>query len=336
MKAKVVFIERKLSKSVSIEKVFRQIAKNLDREKFSTSFQQLQFENNLIGTVKNLLTFRKKDADIYHITGHIHYIALILPKKRTILTVHDVGILHIRRGFRRYILKKLLFDFPIKKLKYITAVSEATKKEIIEFTGCAAEKIRVIENPLRENFSTLHQKEFDAGCPTILQIGTTYNKNLTNTIKALKEIKCRLRIIGEINREILEVLEANRINFEIVRDLNDSEVREEYQEADIVSFCSTFEGFGLPIIEAQAMRTAVITSNISPLKEVAGDAAALIDPFDYQSIHIGIKRIINDAAYRNKLIANGVENVKRFRSQQIAIMYENLYQEVLTDLNASR
>ncbi len=336
MKTKVVFIERRPSKSVSIEKVFSQIAKSLNKEKFVSLFQQLRFENDLKGTVKNLLFFRKTDADIYHITGHIHYIALVLPKDRTVLTVHDVGILYIRRGLRRYILKKILFDLPIKKLKYITAVSSATKNEIIKYTGCLPEKIRVIENPLREHFFITEKKEFNRTCPMILQIGTTYNKNLKNLIKALKGISCRLRIIGELSIEINELLEINEINFDNKYDLDDSAIRNEYKEADIVTFCSTFEGFGLPIIEAQAMLTPVVTSNLSPLKEVAGNFAALADPYDYLSIRHEIMRVIDDESYRKKLVAEGLENVKRFAVEQITVLYENLYQEMMTDLKKSR
>jgi len=332
MKTKVFYIERKPSSSVSIEKVFRQVVKNLNKEKFIASFQQLLYGNNGMGTVKNLLFFRKPDADIYHITGHIHYIALILPKKKTVLTIHDVGILHIRSGLRRYILKKILLDLPIKKLKYITAVSETTKEQIIKHTGCVPEKIRVIENPLQEHFSASAKKEFNSECPTILQIGTTYNKNLKNLIKALKGVNCRLRIIGELDGEINNLLKINNINFENTFGLSDSAIRDEYQKADIVTFCSTFEGFGLPIIEAQAMVTPVITSNISPLKEVAGNAAVLADPNDYMNIRKGILHIINDKQYRNELVSAGLENVKRFHPVQIAVQYENLYAEMTASL----
>ena len=291
MTTKILFVERKPSNSISIEKVFRQIAKNLSKAKFTTSFEQLNFGNDLIGTLKNLLFYRKSKADIYHITGHVHYIALILPKNRTILTVHDLGILYIRKGLRRYILKKLLFDLPIAKLKYITAVSETTKTEIIKYTGCRSEKIRVIENPLREDFCLTKKKPFNTDLPTILQIGTTYNKNLKNVVKALNGLHCRFRIIGQLDKKMLDFLEENQIKFQNKTDLNDLEIRKEYQDADIVTFCSTFEGFGLPIIEAQAMRTPVITSNINPMKDVAGDFAALADPNDFMHIRSIVLKI---------------------------------------------
>jgi glycosyltransferase involved in cell wall biosynthesis len=277
-----------------------------------------------------LLYFRKAKADIYHVTGHVHYIALLLPKNKTVLTIHDVGILHIRSGLRRYILKKLLFDLPVKRLRFITAVSEATKKEIIFYTKCDENKIRVIENPLQEHFH-IHgtdKKKFDGEFPIILQIGTTANKNLGNLIKALQGVCCQLNVIGQLSSEVLNLLLENKIIYKNKSNLNNEEIREEYANADIVTFCSTFEGFGLPIIEAQAMSTPVITSNISPMKEVAGGGAALADPYDFESIRRGILQIINNEVFREKIVACGVENAAKYKPEKIAAAYEMLYQHI--------
>jgi glycosyltransferase involved in cell wall biosynthesis len=223
----------------------------------------------------------------------------------------------------------LFLDLPVKRLKYITAISEATKNEIIKYTNCAAEKIRLIENPLRENFLAETDKEFNSNCPTILQIGTAPNKNVINLVRALKDIKCRVKIIGRVDTELMNELKHNRIDFEQNFDLADAEIKDEYAKADIVAFCSTYEGFGLPVIEAQAMRTAVITSNISPLREVSGGAAMLVNPSNVSEIRKGILRLINDKIYRKNLLEKGLENAKRFEPKAIAGLYENLYQEMI-------
>lgn len=333
MKTKILFVERKPSAAVSIEKVFRQIVKSLSKNNYEIGFQQLAYTNDTLGTIKNLLFFKKSEADIYHVTGHVHYISLILPKDETILTVHDVGILHIRSGMRRFILKKLLFDLPLKRLKFVTAVSEATKNELLRYTDCAAEKIRVIENPLQEHLYAATKKEFNRDFPVILQIGTTANKNLYKLIEALEGINCQLNIVGELGSEVKDLLAKKKIIYKNKYRLNDNEIKTEYADADLVSFCSTFEGFGLPIIEAQAMLTPVVTSNISPMKDVAGDGAALADPESSESIKNCILKIINDEVYRKKIVANGVENVKRYQSEKIAASYENLYSEVMSKLN---
>lgn len=333
MKKTILFVERKPSEAVSIEKVFRQVAKCLSGQQFSSGFQQLSYPNDTIGTVKNLLFFKKRKADIYHITGHIHYIALVLPRNKTVLTIHDAGILRIRKGIRRYILKKLLFDLPIKKLKYVTAVSPATKKELVFHTNCDPDKIRVIENPLQEHFFSEGEKKFDEQNPSILHIGTTANKNLENLIQALQGITCRLIIVGRLSNETERQLKDRNINYENKLNLNDMEIREEYIKADIVSFCSAFEGFGLPIIEAQAMLTPVVTSNISPMKEVAGEGAVLVDPFDYKSIRAGIQRLISEKDYRQTIVRKGIVNVEKYDPEKIARQYAALYQEMLFYVN---
>jgi glycosyltransferase involved in cell wall biosynthesis len=329
MKPKIVFVERKFWESVSLEKVFAQIDKSIPKDKFETSFVQLPYLNNLIGIVKNFIFFKKPEADIYHITGHIHYIALILPKKKTVLTVADLTILQTRKGLRRFIIKKLFFDWPVKKIKYITAISEATKNEIVQSTNCRPEKIRVIEVPLQDILYLEAKKIFNPQCPTILQIGTAPHKNVAKLVKALKGVNCRLRIIGKLNEDLLNELKTNEIEFTNDFDLDDGEIKDEYQRADIVAFCSIYEGFGLPIIEAQAMRTPVVTSNLSPMKEVAGGGAALVNPKDILSIKDGILRIINDELLRNKLIAQGLKNIKRFETSRVASQYESLYREII-------
>jgi glycosyltransferase involved in cell wall biosynthesis len=332
MKKKILFIERKFWGFVSIEKVFEQIAKKLDPEKYETTFIKAEFGNSFSGVLKNLIFFRKPKADIYHITGHIHYLALILPRKNTILTVHDLGFLHIRSGLRRFVLKKLFLDLPFKKLKYVTAISEATKNEIIANTGCPPEKIRVIENPIQSQFLSGQKSEFNRDCPVILQVGTLPNKNVPNLIEALKGIKCRLRLVGKLDENLQAALEAAKIEFENVFDLDDAAMKREYENADIIAFCSTYEGFGLPVIEAQAMQKPVLTSNISPLKEVSGGGAFLADPRDVSNIREGILRIINDRGFRDGIVRKGLENIKRFEPGIIAGRYEKLYEEIIESI----
>ena len=332
-KIRISYIERKFHYFVSVEKVFRQIEGGLNSEKFIASFVQLPFLNTLAGMIKNLISFRyDKNADVFHVTGDCHYIALILPRERTVLTIHDLRFLHTRTGLRRAVLKKIQLDLPLKRLKYVTAVSAATKDEIVGRTRCDPAKIRVIENPLDEGFVTDGKPEFNTACPNILQIGTSPNKNVANLIRAIEGLNCRLTLIGELNNELKHLLHEKNIQFEARSELDDAAIKAEYHTADMVVFCSIYEGFGLPVIEAQAMQTPVVTSNISPLKEVAGDGGAvLVDPRNHGSIREGIMKVIEDRDLREALRENGRKNIKRFDRGTIAAKYESLYNEIFSD-----
>lgn len=329
MKHKILFIERQPSEYVSIEKVFGQIAGDLPADRFETEFQQMPYGNNLFGILKNLLFFRKKAADIYHITGHIHYISFILPRKRTVLTIHDLVFLHRRSGLRRFIIKKLFLDLPLRKVAHITTVSQAVKDEIVNHTSIDGGRINVINNPLIDRFILGDVKPFNEECPVILHIGTAENKNLGNLIKAANGLNCKLRIIGRLDDKMIQSLELNETLYENISGLDEHQIVEEYQNTDIVSFCSTYEGFGLPIIEAQAMRKPVITSDLAPMKTVAGGGAALVDPNDVDSIKNCLIRLIKDPEYRRELIEIGSTNVSRFDGRAIAARYADIYRQIL-------
>lgn len=333
MKKRIIFVERQAYGAVSIERVFAQVAKSLPADLFDVEFHKLSYGHGLIGILKGLLFFRKRPADIYHITGDIHYISLRLPKKKTVWTIHDLGFLHTNTGIRRFILKKLFLDLPLRVSKHITAVSNATRDEILSHFPNARDKVRVIENPLIADFIPGPEKLFDTECPAILQVGTTKNKNIENLINAVRGIKCRLRIVGPLNANIKRELEATGIQYENVVSVDGAQIVEEYRNTDIVSFCSTYEGFGLPIIEAQAMRKPVITSALPPMNDIAGKGAVLADPFDPESIKSGIMKLIDDAEFRKSLIELGTENIKRFDPKSIADQYCKLYSQILAGQN---
>jgi glycosyltransferase involved in cell wall biosynthesis len=333
VKAKIVFIERKFWKenfaAFSLEKIYEQVARLLPQERFDALIVKVPYGNSFADILKNILFFKRPEADIYHVTGQIHYLALFLPRRKTVLTIHDVGFLEVGGVIRGALIKKLFLDMPVRRLNYITAVSETTREAILANTGCSPEKIRVIENPVQEHYVEPVEKEFDRSCPVILQVGITPNKNIPNLLAALVGINCRLRIIGNIPDDLRQILEQSGVGYENAFGLDDAEMREEYERADIVAFCSTFEGFGMPIIEAQSMRRAVITSDLSPMREVAGGGAVLADPSDPSSIRAGILKIINDDAFRREAIERGAANATRFDPRRIAKLYEELYVEML-------
>ncbi len=328
MKKKVVFIERKPTASVSIERVFRQIAMHIGDE-FEVEFQQVPYGYGPLAILQNLLFFRPIKGDVYHVTGDVHYITLRMPRAKTILTIHDLVFLHRREGIKHWLLKKLFLDLPVRRSRVVTAISTATRDEIAaEMPDCG--EIRVIVDPLVDDFQP-SERQFNEEKPRILHIGTAPNKNLENVIKALTGFDCVLRIIGRPSEVAINDLLANGIEFEWDAGLDSDAMTEEYKKADIVLFCSTYEGFGLPIIEAQAMHRPVITSNIAPMNEVAGDGAILVDPHDPASIRAAVERVAEDANLRKMIVEKGIENIKRFAPEPIAAQYAEIYRNIAED-----
>jgi glycosyltransferase involved in cell wall biosynthesis len=133
--------------------------------------------------------------------------------------------------------------------------------------------------------------------------------------------------VGKLNETQRAKLEQHRIEYSFVYNISDEEMVRKYEECDVLVFPSLYEGFGMPIVEANAVGRPVLTSNLSSMPEVAGNAACLVDPLDIRSIRHGLLKIIRDDSYRNQLIANGFENRKRFEANEIARQYAALYLE---------
>jgi glycosyltransferase involved in cell wall biosynthesis len=326
---KVCFIFRKHADTPSIERVFAAVGKEFEKRGIEVVVSRLPFGNGAIGALLNLIFYRPPDADLLHITGHVHYISLKLPVRRTVLTVHDAGILRRRSGIRLIAIKKLYFEWPFKRLKLITTISEATRLELIEKTDCPPEKLIVIADLIVADI--IGRKSFNSKQPNILFVGTAPHKNLDRSISAVRGLSCRLIIIGKLGRITREIMVRENIAFENIESASDSEMAEAYGNADLLSFCSTFEGFGMPIIEAQAVGLPVVTSNIPPMSEVAGDGAMFVDPFDVASIRAGIRAVIDDAMSRERIIAAGYKNVQRFAPDRIANDYLDAYNKVLSE-----
>jgi glycosyltransferase involved in cell wall biosynthesis len=263
------------------------------------------------------------------VTGDVNYLALKLPPEKTVLTIHDLSILQYRRGLRRWVLRKLFFGLPARRSKYLTVISKATRDELLKQTDCDSDTVRVIENPLDDRMKGADKRPFNTARPNILQVGTLPYKNVPNLVRAIEGLECTLTLIGEPDEETLRLLKEKNISYRNEKRVEADAMSDEYRKADIVTFCSVFEGFGLPIIEAQAMRTPLVTSNIEPMRSVAGDGALLVDPRDPAEIRHAIDSIIADPRLRENLVERGLENVKRFDPAAVAQCYAELYEEIM-------
>lgn len=275
----------------------------------------------------NILAAPFFQGDVNHITGDVHYIDLLLQKNKTILTILDCVVLERLEGIKKKIFLFLWYWLPEKRSSYITVISQSAKIELLRYIKCNPDKIRVIHACIPDEFKPCH-KLFNTAKPVLLQVGTRYNKNLVRVAEALQGIACQLRIIGVLDDQQLSALSAYHVEYSSVADISDEQIVKEYQESDMLIFVSTYEGFGMPIVEANAVGRPVLTSNILSMPEVAGNAACLVDPFDVNEIRNGLLHILNDEQYRSELVENGYLNAKRFESQNIAEQYAMLYSEI--------
>ena len=281
----------------------------------------------IFGMILNLFFLKGFRKGIFHVTGHAHYGVLALPRNRTVLTIHDLIFLQAYSGLKKTIMHWFYLEMPVKWCRYITTVSEKTKTEILVHVNCNPEKIRVIPNPVADAMlpEEIAQKRI---VPVVLFIGTTPNKNLEYAIPALHGIKLHLRIIGQPSQSVLGLLDKFSIDYSFDKYLDEEEVIREYAKADILLFPSHYEGFGLPIIEAFKYGVPVVTSNISPMADIAGDAALLVDPNSMLSIRNAVVKLIDLPHLCASLKMKGLERVKQYQAASIAQQYQELYDKV--------
>jgi glycosyltransferase involved in cell wall biosynthesis len=328
----VIFYQRK-PRSVgnySVEFIFDDVRKRLASAIDAKVFYSKYESNGLFKRLYNCIEAARHQSEVNHVTGDINYVGLCLNSRKTVHTILDCVFMTATTGLKQKVLKLFWLTIPVKKSRYITAISEATKQEIIKYTSCDPEKIKVIYVAISERFKR-QDKPFNKTKPVILQIGTAPNKNIPRLIEAITGIACELHIIGRKIPEYEDLLVGNQIAYKYQSGLTDEEMLAKYAEADIISLVSTYEGFGMPILEGQAVGRPVITSNLFSMPEVAGDASCMVNPFDVAEIRNGINRIIHDDEYRQQLITKGFENIKRFEPQSIAEQYLKIYKEIASN-----
>lgn len=324
---KVLYIFReKEKKEHSIEAVFDTVAKSMEDlgHKVYKWYKPVSWKQ----TFCEIYKLRKEKFDVYHITGDVNYLWLFFPWNKTTMTCHDIGmyknhpktLIRILYVFISFILSSFF-------LKKITAVSLLTKNDLIHYLHINKNAVEVISNPLSLPLQK-KTKKFNKECPTILQIGSGWHKNLEGLLESIKDIKCHVEIVGQPEKENMKRLKNYGINYTISHHISVQELIHKYEESDILYFVSRSEGFGMPIIEAQTVGRVVLTTDSEPTKSVSNGAALLFDPEDHQAIHDGLVKIINDDKLREQLIINGYINADRYKPEYIGKLYESFYQEI--------
>lgn len=247
-----------------------------------------------------------------------------------IVTVHDLA--YFMPNIRAYTLLDTLFmrimiKNSCKRADKIIAVSENTKMDIINILGINEEKIKVIYEAADEKYKVINnegrlseiKEKYNLNREFILFTGgITPRKNLIRLIRAFNNIPDKIShdlVLtggrGWNNKKELELIEQNkkikRLGF-----IPDEEMPYLYNLADFFVYPSLYEGFGLPVLEAQACGCPVITSNVSSIPEVSGDSVLYIDPYKTKDIGAKIMMLAKNESLKKDLIRKGFKNVKRF------------------------
>ena len=326
---RVLFIYRNPQMGISIGKTWRGIQQRM--EQFveldalympAMGYHPKALWHNIQATRQAL---KDKQYDIIHITGTENYLLPFLRRYNTVVTVHDLGFLSITRKTTFNTLGKILFFVKtIKYAKRVAFISKKTEEETFKYITLRKGQYTVIPEPITSEFHYA-PKIINTDCPTILHIGTLARKNLRNTLIALQDFPHRLRVIGKVDDTLRTQLDAGKWPYTCAQGLTDEEIVQEYEQCDIVNFPSLYEGFGMPILEGQAVGRPVVTSQIAPMDEVAGEGAVLVDPHDPQSILNGYKEAL---ATWPTLVQKGLENVRHYQIAHIAEQYLALYKEL--------
>ena len=269
-------------------------------------------------------------GDINHICGDVNFIAFFLNKKKTINTILDYASLIRLKGIKRFIYHLFWVKIPVFRCAHIITISHKTKKEILKYTEANINKITVTGVCIQSIYKK-KIKKFSQTKPKILIIGTRDNKNIQNILMSLIDINCELIIIGDLIKEYLDILKKYKIRYKNYVALNNKAVFKKYVESDLLLFPSQYEGFGMPIVEAQIIGRPVITSNLDPMTYVGGKGALYVDPYSVKSIRNAVKKVIANKVLRNKLTNNGFKNIKRFTKKKILQNHLDCYYSILND-----
>ena len=278
------------------------------------------------------LALRREGVTLFHAP---HYVLPPLVACRSVVTIHDC----IHLMFPQYLPNRLAHTYArmsislaARRATRVLTVSESSKRDILRFVDAPPEKIDVIYNAYDERFGVEPREEdvvrvrerYQLHDEFVLYAGNVKpHKNLERLIQAFDLVRRRgldhlkLVLIGdEISRyaALRRAVHRHQLH-KYVRFLGylpETTLAVMYRLAGVFVFPSLYEGFGLPPLEAMASGTPVVTSNVSSLPEVAGEAAVLVDPYEPTAIADGIYRVLTDESLRRNLRQRGLARASQF------------------------
>jgi len=288
---------------------------------------------------------RKSRADVLHCTA---FICPFFPPCPVVLTVHDMT--HARYPetmdplWRWY--KKIFFKASLRRASRLIAVSRFSASELAEIHPEHKAKIEVVYEAAAERFFSPEPRENETAeriaklgiePPYFLHVGTANpRKNLSRLLKGFDLFKKkfnrphRMVCVGargwlcDEMEKLAETLSAKR-DLIFTGRIAEEDLLALYRGAEALVMPSLYEGFGLPVLEAMASKCPVITSNVSSLPEIAGDAALLVDPLNETEIAEAMEHIAGIPALRKEMIEKGLKQVARFSWERSARETAEIY-----------
>lgn len=291
---------------------------------------------------------KNEQADIFHCTENYGIPWIGKMKCKVVTTIHDLIIYTLPKkdGNQSSWNGKMRFYYQvqhaIKNSDAIITVSEYSKREIVKVFPEALNKIKVIYLAPRSEFYMKKSNEvnyilnkYNISKPYILLLGGNHpRKNMLRAIKAflsLNNLNYQLVITGNailsFDENIKQAIAEDRIIFTDY--VNDEDLVALYNKAYMFVYPSLFEGFGLPILEAMACGTPVITSNVTSMPEVAGDSAILINPYNEKEIKNAMERLIKNPNLIEIYKKRGLERCKKFTITEMAKRHVEVYKSII-------
>lgn len=293
---------------------------------------------SLVNKLNTVREIKIQKFDIFHPTYYDPYFLNYINEVPFVLTVYDMIHEKFTHMFPSNDLtinnKKIL----IEKASKIIAISESTKKDIIEVYGTEESKIDVIY--LGNSLVYDPNNIININIPNnyILYVGSrmgykNFNKFISSVCEILlndKDLSVLCAGGGKFTSDEVSFFSALNISDKIFQyDLNDDNLAYFYRHAKLFIFPSLYEGFGIPILEAFACECPIVCSNTSSLPEIAANAAQYFDPYNEESISVAISDVLNSSELRKELVKKGSERLNFFSWEKTAFQTEEIYRKIL-------
>jgi len=287
----------------------------------------------------------RNEPDTVHLPNQNFARFAFLRKKPYIVTVHDVIRFYLRFE-PESILERLLLRsdiWSIKRANHIIATSQHTKKDLVRYMMIPESKITVVYDGIDHNiFKPYDVKLRLLDKPYVLYVGSERpRKNLRSLFEAFAVLRkdfpdLTLLKVGPVGRYDKYRKDSQRklVSLGITRDVafvdyvSEHDLVSYYRSAELLAYPSLYEGFGLPPLEAMSCGCPVVTSNVSSIPEVVGDAAVLVDPRNVDSLAQAMRRVLTDSKLRDEMVRKGLEQAQKFSWEKTAEQTQEVYEKV--------